>query len=306
MGKLQRQTSEKDYFTQEKAFYSRNNISVEKLDCSIVSIDEEVTNTFPNANTHNTIHSGLNSFPSFKNNIDNPVNIKKTINNYTSKHNTLSTNEPEFTIKNKKNNYIDDTPYDSNIENMDYLSSIPNNRINNYVSVNINNNEYSPSHNLNNRSTSNQEVMVNQINNTEEDDSQNIIIKIYKKTINFFYNSYKKFCNIPSVNRFIINRNNYYEEIKKTLFIAISQGLIWGFLFSFIGFFYSNNEIKYSILILFSFVISSVVMSLISSINPVMVKITQISDPIFVVGPLEILIQIYLSVITYKIGMYLL
>jgi len=47
-------------------------------------------------------------------------------------------------------------------------------------------------------------------------------------------------------------------------------------------------------------------MSLISSINPVMVKITQISDPIFVVGPLEVLIQVYLSIITYKIGMYIL
>ena len=47
-------------------------------------------------------------------------------------------------------------------------------------------------------------------------------------------------------------------------------------------------------------------MSLISSLNPVIVKITQISDPIFVVGPFELFVQIYISILTYKIGMHLL
>jgi len=46
-------------------------------------------------------------------------------------------------------------------------------------------------------------------------------------------------------------------------------------------------------------------MSLISSINPVIAKITHLSDPIFVVGPFEIFIQISLSILTFKIGMHL-
>jgi len=64
--------------------------------------------------------------------------------------------------------------------------------------------------------------------------------------------------------------------------------------------------IKKIYIYIFSFVVSSILMSLISSINPVMVKITQISDPIFVVGPFEIIVQISLSILTYKIGMHLL
>lgn len=247
LDKLQKRMSEKDYYTQEKAFYTRNNINVEKLDYSMLSINEDSMNALPNSSPNNNKQSEFNSFPSFKNNIDNPLNIKKSINNYTTKRNITPPNESDIIIKNKKN--MDDILYDSNIENTDHLTSIPNNRINNYISVNVSN-EYSPTRIPNNRSNSNQDAIENQMNDSD-DGNPSSIRKMYRKVMDYLYNSYNAFWNLSSVNRFMNNKNNYYEEIKKTLFIAISQGMIWGSLFSFIGFFYSNDQIIYSILILF-------------------------------------------------------
>ncbi|ORX51474.1 hypothetical protein BCR36DRAFT_351294 [Piromyces finnis] len=296
----QEKISEKDYLTQEKAFYSRNNISSEKLNFSILSINEENgnndNNNTSNKNNNNIKSSEFNSFPSFRNNIDNPMTIKKSVNNITNtKYDITSPNESITAATNKKiNHYIDGNLFDSDIENVKKLYNIPNNRSNHHH----NTNEHL-SHIIDNCNSNN-------IPDGTIEENPSMIKKMYKKIMNYFNNLYNKFINLSLVNGFINNKNNYFEEIKNIFFISMSQGLIWGLLFSFIGFFYSDKQTTYSILILFSFIFSSIVMALISSINPVIVKITKVSDPIFVVGPFEIFIQIYLSILTYKIGMSLL
>jgi len=376
--KLKRRWSEKNYFSQEKAFYSRNNLSVEKLHFSNNSMDDDANNSKNNLNNESSLPDILNSndvklnefnsFPSF-NNIDNSVNVKPSSNinnnndnndnntnnnsntntNYSNNSNDNSnsninninnnsnndTNSINNHSKSKKNNYYnnreikqksaplyesvlipnikntkkgqgfndDENFYGATKINMEQLSVIPNYR--NHDGMAMNN------HTLHHNSSSQSIVVVNpqqqqQQQFIESDPHASFLKRFYRKVMNYSDSGFRNIRNLPVVKKLITNKSNYNEEIKKTLHIAICQGLIWGALFSFLGYAYSDNHSLYAILIFFSFLISTIVMSLISSLNPVIVKITQISDPIFVVGPLELLVQIYISILTYKIGMYLL
>lgn len=46
-------------------------------------------------------------------------------------------------------------------------------------------------------------------------------------------------------------RNDYWVQIIHTINVSIFQGLIWGCVFSVIGYYYSNKWIMYSVIIFF-------------------------------------------------------
>jgi len=249
MNKMQINADDKNYLTQEKAFYSRNNINGDKLNLSPNSNEENNSSNYidiSNNNNNNKIINNniktneINNFSSYKYDI-NKANINILNHTQNSLHNDIIYNKNRKNIINNDNKYRGDR--------IEHLSNIPNYR--NHDRIHNNGSESHHYYIIHNQDTNNQEIYYNQINEVETNTHS---FNVFFRTItNNCYNLYIKFCNIPSVNRFIKNKDNYYDEIKKTLYLATCQGFIWGIVFSFIGYFYSNCQIGYSLLTFFRY-----------------------------------------------------